>query len=71
MIEAVVTNVHRKLTLSNRLRPNLAQVRLVTTLVGGLSEFRFRFYTTTQFLPVMSSWLALITGWPEGTGVVY
>lgn len=70
-MEAVVTNVHRKLTLSNRLCPNLAQVRLVTTLVGGLSVFRFRFYTTIQFLPVKSCWLAPITGWPEGTRPVY
>lgn len=49
----------------------LAQVRLVTTLVGGLSVFGFRFYTATQFLPVKSSWLAPITGWPEGAGPVY
>lgn len=49
----------------------LAQVRLVTTLVGGLSVFGFRFYTAIQFLPVKSSWLAPITGWPEGAGPVY
>lgn len=42
----------------------LAQVRLVTTLVGGLSVFGFRFYTATQFLPVKSSWLAPMTWWP-------
>lgn len=49
----------------------LAQVRLVTTLVGGLRVFRFRFYMAIQFLPVKSSWLAPITGWPEGTGAVH
>lgn len=49
----------------------LAQVTLVTTLVGGLSIFRFRFYMAIQLLPVKSSWLAPITGWPEGTRTVY
>ena len=66
-----LANVHRKLKLSNRLCPNLAQVTLVTTLVGGLSVFGFRFYTAIQFLPVKNSWLAPITGWPEGTWPVY
>lgn len=40
-----------------------AQVRLVTTLVGGLSVSGFRFYIAVRFLPVKNSWLAPITRW--------
>ena len=39
----------------------LVQVRLVTTLVCGLSIFGFRLYMAIQFLPVKSSWLAPMT----------
>lgn len=49
----------------------LAQVRLVPALAGDLNVFGFRFYMAIQFLLVKSSWLALITGWLEGTGPVY
>lgn len=65
--EAVVTNVHRKLKLSTACALMLAQVRLVTTLVGGLSVFGFRFYEARRFLPVKNSWLAPIAGRLEGT----
>lgn len=37
MTEAVVTDVHRKLKLSNRQCPSVKQVKLVTTLAGSLS----------------------------------
>lgn len=56
MTEAVVTNVHRKLKLSNGLCSTLAQVTLVTTLVvasvclGSDSTQQYNFFQLKEFL---------------------
>lgn len=52
----------------------LAQVKLVTTLVGGLSVFGFRFYTAIRLLPVKSSWLCTnhsVAGGPRTSLLVF
>lgn len=48
-----------------------AQLRPVTALGCGISVFGFRVYVAKRFLPVKSSWLAPVTGWPKGTRPVY